>query len=112
MGVDELDNLAVAIGRGFAITACLVDHPQTIVSIVDFGIAIQEFTCRLLGLIELAFVYEIDNSVGVAGQLILVIKELTAEVTVVMAVIMMGRLGGAGRCGCRERRTLGGLIFR
>lgn len=112
MGVDELDNLAVAIGRGFAITACLVDHAQAIVPIVDFGIAFQELARGLLGLIELAFVYEVDDSVGVVGQLILVIKELTAEVAVVMAVIMTSRLSGAGRCGCRERRTLGGLIFR
>lgn len=109
---DELDNFAVTIGGGFFITPRLVDHPQTIVSVMHFGIAIEELTCSLLGLIEFALVDEVNDGIGVAGQLILVVPEATAEVTLVMVVHVIGRRGGTGFGRRFQRSALGCLIPR
>jgi hypothetical protein len=76
------------------------------VSVMHFGIALQELARRLLGLIEFALVYEIHDGVGVAGQFILtVIAEVTAEVATLMVVVVLGRCGGYGRSGLCQSGT-------
>jgi hypothetical protein len=41
VSADEVDDLAIAVGRLLVFAACLVNHSQPIVSIVYFGVAYE-----------------------------------------------------------------------
>lgn len=110
MGADELDHLPVAVRGGFPFSPRFVDDAEAIVSIMHIGIALKQLARGLLGLIELAGVYEVNHGVGVAGELILLAHEGPAEVALVMAVLVPSRFDGTGGGG-REGCTLGGLIL-
>src|SRR6185312_14558220 len=101
-----LDDLAVTVGRGLPISARLVDHAEAIIAIVDLRIALEELARGLLGLIELALVDKIDDSVGVAGEFVLLLIIGTVEVALVLS-----SLCGAGLGSRLQRRALGLLIL-
>src|SRR5439155_19645030 len=54
IGTRELDHLAVAVGGLAELAAALVDHAETIVAIVHLGVAKQQLSGGLFGLIEAA----------------------------------------------------------
>lgn len=117
MGADEFDDLAVAVCRGLLLAACLVDHPEAVVSVMDLGVVFKERPSGLIGFIELAFVDEIDHGVGVAGQFVCdIVHKIAAVLAVVMAVVMIVgvpcRLGGASLGRGFERGARGFLILR
>src|SRR5665213_2952075 len=60
----ELDHLAVAVGGLAELAAGLVDHAEPIVAIVHLGVANQQLSGGLFGLIEAAGMDQIDHGVG------------------------------------------------
>ena len=98
VGTQELDDLAVTVCGLPWLAARLIHHAEAIVSFVHFGIAHQKLARGGFGLIEFAFLYEIHDGIGVAGQFILVVAKVPAEVASLRVVVVLGRFGGAGRC--------------
>ena len=56
MSADAVDDFAVVIRGLLFVAACLVDHPQSIVAVVDFGEANEEMPCSLFCFVEFAIV--------------------------------------------------------
>jgi hypothetical protein len=115
MSTDEVDDLAVVIRGLFVVAARLIDHPQAIIAVVDFGEAHEEIPCSLFGLVEFAIVDHIDDRVGCGGEFIgvIVTKGVTAKIAMSMiVVVMMVGGGGESRCsGLEEDSALGTLIL-
>lgn len=53
MSADEVDDFTAVIRGLFFVAACLVDHSQSIVAVVDFGEANEEMPCSLFRFVEL-----------------------------------------------------------
>jgi len=70
---NELDDLAIVVGRLLLISSRLVDHAEAIVAIVHFRKALQEIASGLFRLIEFPGLDQIDRGVGRSGELILLI---------------------------------------
>jgi hypothetical protein len=49
---NKVDNLPIAFGGMFVITARLVDHPEPIVAVVHIGIAHEQVACGSFGFTE------------------------------------------------------------
>ena len=64
MRADNGQDLAIAVGGLPWLTTRLVDPTQSIVTVVNFGVAHQQFTRGLLGVVEPASVDEVDDRVG------------------------------------------------
>ena len=113
MSAGEVDDLAVVIRSLLFVATCLVDHPQSIVAIVDFGKTNQEIPCSLFRFVEFAVMDHVDDRIGCAGEFIQVIlaKGVAAEIAVSVVVVMVGSghelLGG----GLGEDSALGTLIL-
>jgi len=113
MSTDEVDDLAVVVGGLLVVATRFIDHPQSIIAVVNFGEAYEEIPCRLLGLVEFAIVDHIDDGVGCVGQFIGVIVTVTAEIAMgmIVVVMMVGRGGESFGGGLEEDGALGTLIF-
>ena len=111
MSTDEVDDLTVVIRGLFVVAACFVDHPQSIVAVVDLGEAHEEIPCCLFGFIEFAVADHIDDRIGCGGEFIGVIiaKRVAAEIAVSVVVIVMMVRGGESLA--REDSALGTLIL-
>ncbi len=72
---NEVDDLAIAVSRLFLIAAGLVNHPEPIPAVMHIGEALEQIAGDLLGLVEPAFVDEVDGGVGRRRQLVLEIVE-------------------------------------
>jgi hypothetical protein len=115
VSADELDDLTVVMRGLLLVAACLVDHPQSVVAVVDLGEALEEIPCGLFGFVEFAIVDHIDDRVRCGGEFIgVIIAEcVTAEVAVraVVVMVMMGIGGESLGGGLSEDRALGMLIL-
>jgi hypothetical protein len=114
-GAEEVDDLAVVIGGLLVVATSLVDHSQSIVSVVDFGEAHEKIPCRLFGDVEFAVVDHIDDGVGCGGEFIgvIVTKGVTAKIAMSMIVVVM-MVGSGGESlggGLEESSALGTLIL-
>ena len=69
-GAHEFDDLAVALGSLAVLTASLVDHAQAVMTIMDLGVANQEFAGGGLCLIEAPGADERDDCIGSLVQLV------------------------------------------
>ena len=97
------------------VAAGLVDHPQSIVAVVDLGEAHEEIPCSLFGFVEFAVVDHIDDRIGCGGEFIgiIVAKRVTAEIAVSMVVVVV-MVGGGGESlggGLKEDGAFGTLIL-
>jgi hypothetical protein len=115
MSADEVDDLAVVICCLLVVAACLVDHPQSIVAVVDFREAHEEIPCSLFRFVEFAVVDHIDDRIGSGGEFIGVIfaKRVAAEIAMSVVVVMV-MVGGGGESfggGLGEDGALGTLIL-
>src|SRR5277367_1587917 len=64
MRSDELNYLAVTVGRTRVIPASLVNHAEPLMAIRHFGVALQQFARGPLSLIEPPGVHQIDHGIG------------------------------------------------
>jgi hypothetical protein len=76
---DEVDDLAVVIRSQLVVAARLVDHPQSIVAVVDFGEAHEQVTRGVFGFIELASTNHRDDGVRGLGELLEVVIDVVRE---------------------------------
>ena len=105
---DEVDDLSVVLRGLLVVAACLVDHAQSIVAVVDFGEAHEEVTRGVLGFIELASTNHGDDGVGSCGELLEVVIELVREHIGERVSWWRFRLRGLSRGPCC---ALGSLVF-
>ncbi len=115
VSADEVDDLTVVIRGLLVVAACLVDHSQSIVAVVDLREAHQEIPRGLFGFVEFAVVDHIDDGVGCGGEFIgvIVTKGVAAKIAMSMIVVVM-MVGGGGESlggGLEEDSALGTLIL-
>ena len=113
MSADEVDDLSIALCGLLFVAACLVDHTQPVVAVVDFGEAREEIPCSLFGFVEFAVVDHIDDRIGCDGQFIgvIVTKSVAAEIAVSLVVGVVGSGGKSIGGGLGEDSALGKLIL-
>ena len=111
MSTDEVDDLAVVVGGLLVVATRFIDHPQSIIAVVNFGEAYEEIPCRLFSLVEFAIVDHIDDGVGCVGQFIGVIVTAEIAMSMIVVVMMVGRGGESFGGGLEEDGALGTLIF-
>jgi hypothetical protein len=72
MLADEVDHLAIAVGRLSAVAARLVHHSEAVPAVVHVGEADQQVACGRLGLVELGCGDELHHGIGGGVQLVLI----------------------------------------
>ena len=72
MLADEVDHLAIAVGRLSAVAARLVHHSEPIPAVVHVGEADQQVACGRLGLVELGGADELHHGIGGGIELVLI----------------------------------------
>jgi hypothetical protein len=114
VSTDEVDDLSVVVSGLLMIAARFVDHPQSIVAVVDLWEAHEEIPCGVFGFIEFAVVNHIDDRVGGGRELIGLIvdaSDFTAEVALSIAMVVVGRCGDSSGSGLCQGGTFGPLIL-
>ena len=72
MLADEVDHLAIAVGRLSAVAARLVHHSEAVPAVVHVGEADQQVACGRLGLVELGRADELHHGIGGGIKLVLI----------------------------------------
>ncbi len=101
MGLHELDDLSVAVCGFLRFTAGFIDHAETVITVVHFGIVGDQFVSSLLSLIEFVSLDQINDGVGGGVEFIAPFGE----------VIILGLLFGESRCESGLRISLVLLIL-
>jgi hypothetical protein len=70
VGSNEVDDFAIAVGCLAVVASGLVDHAEAIPAVVHVGEAFEQIVRRLLRLVELAGMDEVDGSVGCGRELV------------------------------------------
>jgi len=70
MLADEVDHLAIAVGRLSAVAARLVHHSEAVPAVVHIGEADQQVACGRLGLVELGRGDELHHGIGGGVQFV------------------------------------------